>query len=158
MPRLVLPSPNGSTIAAAATGRGARVVAACLRNAGAVARWLAGQGAGTPDQPVLLVPAGEHWPDASLRPALEDLLGAGAVAAALADLGAGPLSPEANAARAGYRAGDPVAALLDCSSGRELRAGGFAEDVAVAAEIDASTSVPVLADGAFSDTAANPGR
>nr|WP_202889932.1 2-phosphosulfolactate phosphatase [Actinopolymorpha rutila] len=155
VPRLVLPSPNGSSIAAAATARGSRVVAACLRNAGAVARWLAGQGAGTPNQPVLLVPAGERWPDASLRPALEDLLGAGAVAAALANLGAGPLSPEANAARASYLAMDPVAALAECSSGRELRAGGFAGDVAVAAEVDVSTSVPLLADGAFTDAAAN---
>ncbi len=155
VPKLVLPSPNGSTVAAAATGRGSSVVAACLRNATAVARWLATKGAGTPDQPVMLVPAGERWPDAGLRPALEDLLGAGAVAAVLADLGAGPLSPEANAARASYLAVDPVASLTGCSSGRELRAGGFAEDVAVAAEVDVSTSVPLLTDGAFTDAAAD---
>ncbi|MET9021015.1 2-phosphosulfolactate phosphatase [Actinopolymorpha sp. NPDC004070] len=156
VPRLVLPSPNGSTIAAAAAGRGTRVVAACLRNAGAVARWLTERGAGTPGRPVMLAPAGERWPDTSLRPALEDLLGAGAVAAALADLGTGPLSPEANAARAAYLAGDPMAALTDCSSGRELRAGGFAGDIAVAAEVDASASVPLLAEGAFTNAAVDP--
>ncbi|SDS96634.1 2-phosphosulfolactate phosphatase [Actinopolymorpha singaporensis] len=155
VPRLVLPSPNGSTIAATASSRGSQVVAACLRNAGAVARWLAGQGAGTSGEPVTLVPAGERWPDASLRPALEDLLGAGAVAAALSELGAGPLSPEACAARASYLAVDPAAALTDCSSGRELRVCGFAEDVAIAAEVGASTSVPLLAGGAFTDAAAD---
>ena len=37
--RLVLPSPNGSTIAFALAESGAQVVGACLRNAGAVPRW-----------------------------------------------------------------------------------------------------------------------
>ena len=36
----------------------------------------------------------------------------------------------------------------DCASGLELSAAGFAEDVAVAAELDVSDVVPVLADGA----------
>jgi 2-phosphosulfolactate phosphatase len=36
-----------------------------------------------------------------------------------------------------------------CSSGRELIEQGFAEDVAIAAELDSSTAVPVLRDGAF---------
>jgi phosphosulfolactate phosphohydrolase-like enzyme len=34
-------------------------------------------------------------------------------------------------------------------SGRELRAAGFADDVAVAAELDSAAIVPVLAGGAF---------
>ena len=37
---MVLPSPNGSSIAFALAERGATVVGACLRNRGAVARWL----------------------------------------------------------------------------------------------------------------------
>ncbi|MGO4422472.1 2-phosphosulfolactate phosphatase [Streptomyces sp. MCAF7] len=41
-PRLVLPSPNGSAISAAAGG--STVVAGCLRNATAVGRWLARYG------------------------------------------------------------------------------------------------------------------
>src|SRR5215210_7299132 len=61
--RLVLPSPNGSAIAASAEA--AVVVAACLRNARAVGEWLRG------DAPVTVVAAGERWPDGSLRPALE---------------------------------------------------------------------------------------
>jgi 2-phosphosulfolactate phosphatase len=88
-PRLVLPSPNGSTIAAAAAASGTKVAIACLRNASATSRWLVGHGRGTPDHPVSVIAAGERWPDGSLRPALEDLLGAGAVIAALARAGEG---------------------------------------------------------------------
>src|SRR6185312_4740711 len=49
---LVLPSPNGSSICAAAGATGTPVIAACLRNAGAVARWLNQQGYGGADRPV----------------------------------------------------------------------------------------------------------
>jgi 2-phosphosulfolactate phosphatase len=151
-PRLVLPSPNGSTIAAAASGL---VVAACLRNASAVARWLSGQGYGTPARPVLVVPAGERWPDGSLRPSLEDGLGAGAVIAALAStmdsaVLSSALSPEAAFMRAAYLGTPDVAgAVRECASGRELIRSGFADDVAIAVELDASTVVPVLTNGAF---------
>ncbi|SDC91331.1 2-phosphosulfolactate phosphatase [Actinokineospora iranica] len=144
--RLVLPSPNGSAIAAAA--RGVPVVAACLRNAGAVAGWLAGRGWGTAAAPVAVIAAGERWPDGTPRPAVEDLLGAGAVIAALGD--GGPLSPEAAAARAAAAVVvDVAAAVRDCASGRELRAAGFADDVVIATEVDACAHVPVLVDGAF---------
>jgi 2-phosphosulfolactate phosphatase len=135
--RLVLPSPNGSAIAAAASGTGADVVAACLRNARAVgeavAHRLAAGGA------CAVVPAGERWPDGSLRPALEDLLGAGAVIGALAAAGL-PLSAEAAAARAVYAATPSVAeAVRACASGVELSAAGFAADVEIAIERDTST-------------------
>ncbi|MEU6344418.1 2-phosphosulfolactate phosphatase [Streptomyces sp. NPDC046977] len=148
--QLVLPSPNGSAIAAAA-GEGSTLIAGCLRNAAAVGTWLARQGYGTPERPVAVVPAGERWPDGSLRPALEDLLGAGAVAAALCARApwATP-SPEAGAAAALWTATpDPAAAVAACASGRELAEGGFPEDVAVATEIDASDAVPLLSGGAF---------
>ena len=99
--RLVLPSPNGSAIsAAAASDSGATVIAACLRNVAAVGRWLAEHGFGTPRQPVTVIAAGERWPDGNLRPALEDLLGAGAVIAAMNEHSRGLLSPQADAARA----------------------------------------------------------
>ncbi|SEE54514.1 2-phosphosulfolactate phosphatase [Jiangella alba] len=147
-PRLVLPSPNGSAIAAAARDDGAVVVAGCLRNAAAIGRWLTASGYGAADRPVAVVPAGERWPDGSLRPALEDLLGAGAI---VGGIGGAHLSPEAAAARAAIDAVDELAATLaDCASGRELVAYGFPADVAIAAERDTSEMVPVLTDGGFS--------
>lgn len=96
--------------------------------------------------------AGECWPDGSLRPAVEDLWGAGAVAASLQDLGH-DLSEEAGVAAAVFRAVEArlTEALHNCSSGRELVDGGFAHDVVIAAELDQSTVVPWLgSDGAFS--------
>ncbi|MFF8837207.1 2-phosphosulfolactate phosphatase [Streptomyces sp. NPDC015130] len=152
-PRLVLPSPNGSTIAAEAAGSGAAVVAASLRNRTAVARWLTDRGYGSADRPLAVIASGERWPDGSLRPALEDLLGAGAVLAALS--GTGAPTPEACAAATLWTATkDPAAALHGCDSGRELYEYGYPQDVAVAAETDSSTTVPVLVDGAFQEAAA----
>lgn len=151
VPRLVLPSPNGSTISAAAADSGALVVAGCLRNATAVGRWLAREGLGTPARPVLVIAAGERWPDGTLRPALEDLLGAGAVISALAaHADHVSLSPEANAARLVHAGTDDIPACLAASaSGIQLATVGYAEDVRIAGEVDASAAVPILADGAF---------
>ncbi|MEV5983204.1 2-phosphosulfolactate phosphatase [Streptomyces sp. NPDC052114] len=147
-PRLVLPSPNGSAIAAAAAD--ATVVAASLRNATAVGGWLVAHGYGTVDRPVAVIASGERWPDGSLRPSLEDLLGAGAVIAVLREQGRTGLSPEAEGAAAVFTSAPDVGAAVAASaSGRELAAGGFAADVAVATELDASAVVPVLTDGAF---------
>ncbi|MFC9246279.1 2-phosphosulfolactate phosphatase [Streptomyces sp. NPDC057136] len=147
-PRLVLPSPNGSTIAAAAGE--STVLAGSLRNSGAVGRWLADRGYGTPERPVGVIASGERWPDGSLRPALEDLLGAGAVIAALRAHGRDRLSPEAATATAAFAGTEDIAvAVKHSASGRELIDGGYGEDVAVATELDGSTVVPVLTDGAF---------
>lgn len=141
---LVLPSPNGSTISAALASVVPTVVAACLRNASAVAAWLAAR----PELTVAVVPAGERWPDGRLRVAVEDLWGAGAVLSTLVGVGA---SPEARVAAAAFDAVRPrlAAELRACASGRELIEAGFADDVEVAAELDASTVVPVLVDGVF---------
>jgi 2-phosphosulfolactate phosphatase len=144
--RLVLPSPNGSTIAAAARGT---VVAASLRNADAVGAWLAERVA-RQSIPVVVIAAGERWPDGSLRPALEDLLGAGALLDAIAHRTDFRLSPEASAARAAFQAANPLAdTIRSCSSGMELAAAGFAVDVDIAVELNTSGVVPVLVDGAF---------
>jgi 2-phosphosulfolactate phosphatase len=146
--RVVLPSPNGASIAHALAGSGSTVVAACLRNAAAVAAWVAAREPAV----VAVVAAGERWPDGSLRPAVEDLWGAGAV---LSRLDLPTEAPEAAAATAAFRAlADVGAALRGCASGGELDAAGFGDDVDIAAELDASTVVPVLRDGVFVDAAA----
>ena len=146
--RLVLPSPNGSSISFALAQAGGEVVGGCLRNARAVGAALAVRvrdGAS-----VAVVAAGERWPDATLRPAVEDLWGAGAILAALLDHGVGSPGPEAVAAVAAYRSvGDVPAALHDCASGRELVAAGYAGDVDIAAEVDRSDVVPVLRGESF---------
>jgi len=145
--RLVLPSPNGSAIAAVHPD--ATVIAACLRNARAVAGRAAGLLAD--GRRVCVVAAGERWPDGSLRPALEDALGAGAVLAALADIRPDvSASPEACAVAAMYTGTPDVArAVTGCASAGELRAGGYGQDVDVAVELNGSDVVPVLSDRAF---------
>ncbi|WP_019070735.1 2-phosphosulfolactate phosphatase [Streptomyces hokutonensis] len=98
-----------------------------------------------------VIAAGEQWPDGSLRPALEDLLGAGALICDLHAQGAGPMSVEAAAAKAAYEGtADLRRVVAGCASGRELAATGFVEDVAIATEEDVSTVVSVRdGDGAF---------
>jgi len=140
--RLLLPSPNGSRLSLA--GGAVPVFTGCLRNAEAVAaavRAVAGDGA------VGVVPAGELWGDGSLRPAVEDLLGAGAILDAL-DL---PLSPEARVARDAFRsaAGDLAALIRGSISGRELIDRGFEEDVEFAVVCNVSTAAPLLRGGAY---------
>src|SRR4051812_27222724 len=146
--RLVLPSPNGSSIAFAAVEGGVTalhggvaVVAGCLRNATAVARYI------KDFDRIGVVPAGERWSDGSLRPAYEDLVGAGAVIDRIAarDLSV-VLTPEAEAAAIAFRALRP---LEECPSGQELVERGFAEDVRIASQLDVSGVVPRLTEGRF---------
>jgi 2-phosphosulfolactate phosphatase len=137
--RVVLPSVNGGAVTEAVEA--AQVLAGCLRNAGAIARAIAGA------ENVVIIPAGERWPDGSLRPAIEDWLGAGAVIDQLE----GSLTAEADAARCTFRAvRNRLGSLLaDSLSGMELADLGFAGDVALAAAHDVSGSVPVLREGAY---------
>ncbi|SIS21703.1 2-phosphosulfolactate phosphatase [Williamsia sterculiae] len=146
--RLVLPSPNGSTIIHTLTDTGTVVLAASLRNAAAVGRWISAHA--PVNGAIAVIPSGERWPDGGLRPAIEDLWGAGAIIDALND-GTRRLSPETMGARVAWLSvcGDIVAALNNCVSGRELVDMGYASDVAVAAEINQSTAVPVLTGGAY---------
>ena len=150
--RLVLPSPNGSTIAFALADSGAQVVGACLRNAGAVARWLAPKVADGAS--VVVVPAGERWYDDTLRPAVEDLWGAGAVLAGLVDDDASsrrsPAPRPGWPSRPGGRRGCPDD-LLRCAGGVELAEVGFVADVEIAAQHDVSEVVPLLVDESFRD-------
>ncbi|MGW7685063.1 2-phosphosulfolactate phosphatase [Kribbella sp. NPDC054772] len=145
--RLVLPSPNGSTIAKQLSDSGATVIAVSLRNRRAAADWVRKQTqVGSNGPKVVAIAAGERWQDGSLRPAVEDLCGAGGFLSALRS---DSLSPEARAAVAAYDAvADNLPRLLhECAGGRELTQYGYPEDVAIAAEVDSSESVPVLVDG-----------
>lgn len=144
--RVVVPSPNGATCALAARRVGVPVVLGALVNAQAVAEYVRAA-----DGAVVLVPAGERWPDGSLRPALEDWLGVGAVAAALPWA---MLGEEARAARLAYegcRTHLP-GALAATRSGQELIARGYREDVEGAASVSRSSAIPRLGgDGYFGD-------
>jgi 2-phosphosulfolactate phosphatase len=138
--RIVLPSPNGSTCATIASAMGATVVAACLRNASAIANWLNGR-----TTSVTVIACGERWPDGSLRPSLEDFFGAGAVIAALD----GSRSPEAAAAADAWLAAAPRIhdAVSSCASDKEVVERGWGRDLEYAVSVDASTCVPVLHEG-----------
>ena len=141
---LVLPSPNGAALTAGLASAGPVVVAGCLRNAAAVGTHVASVGS-----KIGVLAAGERWSaDSSLRPAFEDLVGAGAVIAAI---GTSHRSPEAAAAAAVYAdaADDLSKCLSDCTSGRELRERGCGADVTWAAAVDASKSVPLLVDDRY---------
>ena len=132
---VVLPSLNGSHCSMLAARYGVTVVGASLRNAPAVARWLVTTG---PQIPVAVVSCGEEWPDRSLRPATEDLIGAGAVVAAA------------------YRgaSADLARTLADTESGRELHHIDLGDDLRWAAALGTSDCVPVLGpDGAYVDAA-----
>jgi 2-phosphosulfolactate phosphatase len=150
-PKLVLPSPNGSSICEALQHRKVEVAIGCLRNASATARHA--QNALEAGQTVTFIAAGERWGAGNtLRPCLEDHLGAGAALATLAAAGFGNrMSPEARAAALLFSAHAPILGqtIRDCVSGKELGARGFDSDLAAAIELDVSPHVPVLIDGAF---------
>ncbi|MGH1489097.1 MAG: 2-phosphosulfolactate phosphatase [Acidimicrobiales bacterium] len=158
--RLVLPSPNGSALTFAAADVGATaVMVGSLRNAGAVGRAVAAK-QGT----VAVIAAGERWRGVTgpLRPAIEDMLGAGAILAAIAAAAdpASPrlISPEARTAMAAFNDAAPELSerLRECGSGRELIDKGFPLDVELAAKHDASGVVPTLEGIELVDASASP--
>ncbi|MEM7325191.1 MAG: 2-phosphosulfolactate phosphatase [Actinomycetota bacterium] len=165
--RLVLPSPNGSALTFAASDAGAsRVMVGSLRNADAVAA------AAAPHRTVSVIAAGERWKGTTgpLRPAVEDLFGAGAILAALderwrldADRSIDQplddrLSPEARTAVAAFIDARPDLAnrLRSCGSGRELIDKGFAADVDLAADLNTSPMAPTLRGPELVDLPPNP--
>jgi 2-phosphosulfolactate phosphatase len=135
--RLILPSPNGSTLSAS-TGD-VPTFAGCLRNAKAVA-----EAAMQIGKRIGVIPAGERWKDdQTLRPALEDWIGAGAIIHHLR----GSRSPEAWGAAALFRDASRKGlegVLMGCSSGRESIEKGRADDVRLAAMLKASECAPIL--------------
>lgn len=138
--RLVLPSPNGSTLSLATDG--VHTLAGCLRNAIAVATRASQLG-----ERIAVIAAGERWSDGLLRPALEDLVGAGSIIAHLS----GRRSPESEMAVAGFLNArlNLFDTLLRCGSGKELVDKGFEQDIRLAARLNVSDAAPQLVDGAY---------
>ncbi len=137
---LVLPSPNGATLSLACTAP--VVLAGCLRNAAAVAAFAARQ-----SDPIAVIAAGERWEDGTLRPAIEDLLGAGAIIHYLQQA----KSPEAMIAQSAFVDAETILAEIvsASSSGVELIDKGFPDDVRLAVELDCSNCVPRFISGAY---------
>ena len=151
--RMVLPSANGSALAYIGGNLGVpTVLAGCLRNATATAeaaRRLAG-----PHGVIAVIAAGEQTSDHLMRPAVEDLIGAGAILAALdPSAAASPprCSPEAAAARAAFVAARPDlhATIANSMTGRQLAEQRWDDDVAVASALDVSVVVPILVGNEF---------
>jgi len=138
--RLVLPSPNGSALTLS-TGK-VPTICGCLRNAKAVATYAMHMG-----KNIAVIPAGERWPDNSLRPAFEDLAGAGAIISWLT----GALSPGSKTALATYKNLHHLLAseIKNCISGKELMERGFEKDIDLACELNASNNVPVFENDAY---------
>jgi 2-phosphosulfolactate phosphatase len=139
--KLVLASPNGATLSMLAGDR--LVFAACLRNAAAIAKAVTNTG----KRRVSVIAAGEQASDGTIRFALEDWLGAGAVIDHL----------EGEKTSSASLAADTFGALRDrlseviasSPSGRELIERGFPQDVEIACGLDCSSTMPVLRDGAY---------
>ncbi|MGB3375385.1 MAG: 2-phosphosulfolactate phosphatase [Microbacterium sp.] len=154
-------STNGAAVATAAAEIGAVVLLGGIRNAAATARAVMTLQERRADRTsVSIIAAGERTPAGDLRYAVEDQLGAGAVIAALTDLGIDHCAPDAAVASESFRAlRRAVRHLLAASgSGRELTIGvpstaRMAESgirpatVEEAAELDAVDAVPVLRGG-----------
>jgi 2-phosphosulfolactate phosphatase len=140
--KIVLPSGNGArlTLLSGST----TCLAGSLRNAKATAH--KAQKLGTK---IAVIPAGERWlSDDSLRPALEDWIGAGAIISHLT----GKKSPEAISAEKAFMAvsDNLTKALTECSSGQELVYSGYLDDILSIAALDADHVAPVLKDGYYS--------
>ncbi|WEG12115.1 2-phosphosulfolactate phosphatase [Pullulanibacillus sp. KACC 23026] len=128
--RIVLPSPNGSTCTVIARESNVCTIAGCLRNAFAVSNYIK---MNYPSKVVSVVACGEQWSNGTLRPAIEDWIGVGAI---LSQFEQSTLSSEAKVAVSAFRHAehDLRDVLMSCSTGRELTEKGFPEDVSVASD------------------------
>ncbi len=142
---VALRSPNGARLAVAARGAPALLVAG-LVNATAVGR-AATEEARRLGRGVTVLACGERAAGSHGRRrfAVEDFLGAGAVAAAVGL----PRTGEAEVAVRAFEAvrGHLEAVLLGSESGADLVRAGFAEDVRFAARVDSIAAVPEFSGG-----------
>ncbi|MCZ4299869.1 2-phosphosulfolactate phosphatase [Microbacterium oxydans] len=155
-------SRNGAAVAAAAAPD-ATVLIGGVRNASAVARAVQTlQERRQARTSVAIIAAGEADAEGTLRFAVEDQLGAGAIVLALSDRGIDHTAPDAAVAAEGFRAlRGALRHMIGASgSGRELvggveattrieAAGLVPTSTTDAAALDAVDVVPVLRSGAF---------
>ena len=145
--KIILRSQNGAILTLVAKHRYKTIIAASLRNARAVAMALAR----LKPKVVCIIAGGEKWDSGATRMSLEDMLGAGAV---LSHFDMAEMSPEAKAAvHVFLGVKDFHKELSECSSGRELIAKGYADDVKYASMLNASSSVPFFLDGTYKNKA-----
>ncbi|MFB9644906.1 2-phosphosulfolactate phosphatase [Microbacterium terregens] len=145
---------NGAAVAAAAADTGAVVLLGALRNASAVAAAVYAEQRRAGRTSVNVVAAGERSAreaGSSVRFAVEDQLGAGAIIDALATLGLDHSSPEAAVTGEAFRALRRATRhlLTAGGSGRELAGLGRGDEVDAAAAVDAASVVPILREGVF---------
>ncbi|MBE2228665.1 MAG: 2-phosphosulfolactate phosphatase [Ignavibacteria bacterium] len=141
--RIVLPSPNGSELSLSSKSR--VTMCACLRNYRVVAEYV-----NSISKSVVVVPAGEKWQNSTIRFAIEDYLGAGALLSELK----GELSAEAKAAKNLFVALKPdLRRIISGSlSGKELIEKGFPEDVDLALESNKGKTIPILAGNFYTNS------
>ncbi|MDP4162211.1 MAG: 2-phosphosulfolactate phosphatase [Bacillota bacterium] len=127
------------------------LLAGCLLNVSAVAE-AANQLRSDTGASVTVVPCGEHWDgvkegENTMRPSIEDYLGAGAILSKLK----GSKSPEADVCEGAFQSSKKRLGELiwESGSGMELRERGFGEDVLHAARLDVFNTVPFLVDNYF---------
>lgn len=140
--RIVLPSRNGSALSVL-TGS-TFTICGCLRNSKSVAEY-----AMTIGKKISIIAAGERWKDKTLRPAFEDLLGAGSIINYLK----GEVSPESKIGLSVFLTlqNNLKEELKKCISGKELIAGDLENDIELASEFNSSNCVPCLVNKAYVD-------
>ena len=138
---VVMPSPNGSTLSLS-TGN-TLTMAGSFRNCRAVAESALLKG-----ETIAVVAAGERWAsDHTLRPCIEDYLGAGAILSYLP----GVSSPEAALAVKTFRSArrNLISTVKESVSGVEKQTRGKGADVELACSLNVSDTVPIMKEGAY---------
>lgn len=145
--RVVLASPNGATCSRYAE-QVPYLFVGSLINARAVAYVVSSLLEQT-NLSVTVIACGERWnpptEDGTLRFAIEDYIGAGAILSYLHH----EKSPESQLCEGAFlQCQHNLKALLwDCSSGRELREKGYEEDVILASQLNVYETAPYMEDG-----------
>jgi 2-phosphosulfolactate phosphatase len=139
--------PEGPALVDSLEVNDAIIAAGSLRNCAAVARWALEQQSDKGDRfTVAVVACGAQREDGQLRFALEDLLGAGAIIDALADVGIDYASPEAASAAAAFTGlRNATGHLIGASTGgRAVAKEGGRAAIDTAIDVNSSDEVPIL--------------